>query len=73
MVQCPSRASESISFNLGLIKQCVPRMMDTAFYNQSEALGAVGPNNPFYKTDPPRKFTGMQNIGGPNDNVFVNT
>ena len=48
-------------------------MMDTAFYNQSEALGAVGPNNLFYKTDPPRKFSGMRNIEGPNDNVFVNT
>jgi len=49
------------------------KMMDTAFYNQSEALGAVGPNNLFYKTDPPRKFSGMRNIEGPNDNVFVNT
>jgi carotenoid cleavage dioxygenase-like enzyme len=60
-------------FNTNGSMTFVCKMMDTAFYNQSEALGAVGPGNVFYKTDPPRKFTGMQNIGGPNDNVFVNT
>jgi len=49
------------------------RMMDTEFYNSSVKLGSVAAGDLFYKTDPPRPYTGMENIKGPNDNVFVNT
>jgi len=49
------------------------KMMDTAFYNNSEQIQAIAPSNLFYKASPPRKYSGMTNIKGPNDNVFVNT
>jgi len=49
------------------------KMMDTEFYNESIRLGKVAPSNLFYETDPPRGYSGMKNIAGPIDNVFVNT
>lgn len=49
------------------------RMMDTGFYNESMHTGKVAPGLMFSETAPPRNYSGLQNIGGPNDNVFVNT
>jgi len=48
-------------------------MMDTQFYNESVKLGSVAASVLFKETSPPRNFSGFQNMGGPNDNVFVNT
>lgn len=49
------------------------RMMGTAFYNKSVELNKVAPSVLFTETQPPRNWSGVQNMLGPNDNVFVNT
>ena len=49
------------------------RMMDTAFYNDSMAMGQPCPNLYFADTVPPLPYGGMQNLQGPQDNLFVNS
>ena len=45
------------------------RMMDTEFYNLSIAKNYVAPSMLFMETTPPRGFSGLRNLAGPNDNV----
>ena len=49
------------------------RMMDTNFYNASMQAGKIAPGLMFDETAPPRNYSGLQNLAGFNDNVFVNT
>lgn len=49
------------------------RIMDTGFYNYSVSRGSVAPSMLFQETTPPRNFSGLRNMNGANDNVFVNT
>ena len=49
------------------------QMMDTGFYNDSLTAGKIAPGLMFAETSPPRGYSGIRNLAGPNDNVFVNT
>ena len=49
------------------------RMMDTTFYNNSIDMGRIAPNLLFTDTKPPSGYSGIQNLGGPQDNLFVNS
>ena len=49
------------------------RMMDTGFYNVSNQMDSIAPSMLFMNTIPTRNFSGIRNLQGPNDNVFVNT
>ena len=48
------------------------KMMDTGFYNQSKAEGSIAPSLLFMETSPASGHSGVDNLKGPNDNVFVN-
>jgi hypothetical protein len=47
--------------------------MQTAFYNESMQAQKIAPGLSFMPYDPPSNYSGIQNLQGPNDNVFVNS
>jgi carotenoid cleavage dioxygenase-like enzyme len=62
------------SFSLSNNSLCYQsQMMDTGFYNDSLKAGKIAPSLMFAETIPKRNYSGIQNLAGPNDNVFVNT
>ena len=48
-------------------------MMDSAYYNDSIAMGKPCPNLFLLDTSPPLNYTDMQKLEGPQDNLFVNS
>ena len=55
--------------NNKLCFNCV--MMDTNFYKQSIEKGKIVQGIMFQDTSPPGGYSGIENVKGPNDNVFV--
>ena len=47
------------------------RQMETAFWNASVAAGRVAPGLLFYETTPPRGYSAMHNLNGPNDSAWL--